>query len=44
MFNSIQFNFIYIASSHNIHYLRALYIEGQDLNNVTVPTTSKEML
>ena len=29
---SIQFIFICIAPNHNKHYLKALYIEGQDLN------------
>ena len=34
-FNSIQFNFIFIAPNHNKHYLEAFYKEGQDLKAVS---------
>ena len=38
--NLIQFNFICIVPNNNIHYLKALYIEGQDLKCREKPNSS----
>ena len=37
--HSIHFNFICFAPNHYIHYLEALYIEGQDLKMITTAQT-----